>query len=181
MHKISLGFLTLAAATVGSLPRDAAPMFGPGAVVAAMRSASAALDAGDVEALRACFDLGRKPHVWVQEDGGDGHMADAATGYALTAVDASGKAFEATSLAAFAELFAARAGAGAGRALTSKVQAVRADCASPECSFAVADVERTYGATDEPVVVRVRVTALMRYDDDTHGFRVFHWHESARP
>lgn len=179
MHKISLGILTLA--TAFSLSRSPAPAFGPGAVIATMRDVNAALDAGDAKALRQTFDLTREPHVWVEEEGADGRMGSADRDAALAAVGADGRPFEASALATFPAQLLQATGAREGRKVTSKLVAVRADCASAECSFAVADLERTFDLADAKRVVRVRVTALMRYDNGAHAFRIFHWHESVRP
>jgi hypothetical protein len=178
MLKISLSVLTIAAATFGLRPEP--PVVGPGSVLATMRKASAALDSGDADVLAACFDVGRTPHVWVEDGDGKGRMASGPDSYALAAVGADGKAFEATSLEAFAQNATLRIGAVEGRAVETKLVSVMADCASAECSFAVADVERTYEGKGKATIRRVKITALMRYDNEANGFRVFHWHESLR-
>jgi len=178
MRKISLTLLPLAAAAVSLHPAPA-PAYGPGAVLATLRRATAALDQGHADDLRACFDLGRTPHVWFETDAGEGRMAGPTEACALTGVGADGQPFEADSLAKFTASALKDIG-GRERAVTSKLLSVRADCASAECSFAVADVERTY-AGKEPTSLRVRITALMRYDHEARGFSIFHWHESLRP
>ncbi|MEZ5962508.1 MAG: hypothetical protein R3F56_01560 [Planctomycetota bacterium] len=181
MYKISFGCLSVAVA-LGGVSRTPAPAFGPGGVIATMRHITAALDAGDAKALRQSFDLTRETHTWVEESGAEGHMGRAGEDGALTAVGADGEPFEVAALTALPARLLQVTGADSARKVSSKMVAVRADCASAECSFAVADVERTYDAGSEAEhVVRVRVTALMRYDNDAHGFRVFHWHESVRP
>lgn len=179
MLKISLTLLSVAAAAVGLRPEPAAA-FGPGAVIVTLRNASTALDDGNLEALAACFDVGRTPHVWVEDSDGKGHMASGRDSYALAAVGVDGKPFAAASIAAFTEAAVQKIGAVEGRAVKTTLVSVRADCASAECSYGVADLDRIYEAEGKSITVRVRVTALMRYDNDAHGFRVFHWHESVR-
>jgi hypothetical protein len=180
MHKLAVSLVTVVAAAT-AFPPMTSPVPGPGGVIAALRDVSTALDRGDAAAVVRVFDARRKPDLWIEESAGKGRMGSADDAFAFTAVAADGKPFEARSIEAFTTAMLGGIASGEGREVATKLVSIRADCASPECSFGLADLERTYqGRGGKATTQRLRITALLRYDDDTRGFRIFHWHESLR-
>jgi hypothetical protein len=62
---------------------------------------------------------------------------------------------------------------------TRTLRTIRANCRSGDCSLVTLEFDSTTaGTAGSARSVRMRATALLRYDEEHAGFRVFHWHAS---
>jgi hypothetical protein len=177
---IAMKTLISGAAVLGALvvpfARSApTPTPGPGGVMIAVRDFLAAVDRGDVEALRNAL-LDRRRGVDYTFDG-DGALRPAGKGSAGASffdVGTSGEKLAADDATSFAELLTKSV-----TKATSRIRTVRADCDSETCSWAVVEFERTFSDADQERVVPMRATVLCEYGKGTPHFRIFHWHASS--
>jgi hypothetical protein len=171
--------LASAGALITSSSPPAPPIPGPHGVIAAVKEFVRALDAGDAKALAAVFGGGYRADFWSEDAEGKGRQVTGPNRFAFCDVGADGRAIVCTSVQDFTETLARAAGPSKERKLASRLIEIRADCASKECSYAIADVERVYRDGDEVKTQLVRATALLNHDESR--FRVYHWHASPLP
>lgn len=155
--------------TTSPAPHAAA---GPGAVIEAVRQLLAAQSAADADAIMRVLDTSGD-HLYgfdLDADGKAKEVTEDAT-MAFYDVTSDGKAIAANNAHAATKLLFACSG-------KRTLRSIRANCHSAECSMATCEFDCVTGAGDKATTTRMRATALLRYDDKRHGFRVFHWHAS---
>ncbi len=168
----SIPTVLLLAAAAFSWPKTETAIPGPGAVVTAVKQLLAAQSAADAAALSKVLDV-TGDHLYGFDLDAAGKPKEVTENATMTFYDvtADGKALAASSADGATQLLLAAAG-------TRTLRSIRANCHSAECSMATCEFDHTVGTGDKATTTKMRATALLRYDDKLHGFRVFHWHAS---
>jgi hypothetical protein len=171
MKRPFLAFAALLPLASTALISGAAPASGPGAVLAMHEELFAALDRGDVEAVRA--HLGQTPM------GADWTAAGGWTeppGFLAWATEGGGKGFSATSREDGLRALLAWGGEGSkgGDGWTTKITHAWSDCRSADLSFAALEFERTRTVGGTTETARYRSTSLVSHDGERWVLWLFH-------
>jgi hypothetical protein len=166
----------LCAALPFALPSPA-PAAGPGGVLDAVKDLVRAIDQGDETYLRRAFADATGVDYGFEGESKELRQLEPKGTFTFWDVAAGGGDVAVHEVKDLAGKLAALAGA-----RKSKLVAVRAMCASEQCSWATFELERTWRDGDKETVVPFRGTALLRYSggDDTPHFKVFHWHVARK-
>jgi hypothetical protein len=192
-----LAFAAASLAALASAPMSetipAAPAAaGPGGVIHAIEGFLAALDRGDRDAIAKWLEDGVNDYTVAYDAGGKAQHDAKQRPTVANFIDAGlAKGCVTETMAPFVE--AALAGANSAKdakngddakisapRITHRLTAIRADCPSERCSYGIAEFERRIERDSGVTVVPMRATVLVQYDREANGFRIFHWHASAR-
>jgi SnoaL-like protein len=141
------------------------PAPGPGAVIEMHKQLFAALDSGDEVAAKAFLTPGLDTPFFLLSPAASNAAAEEPQ--RLENAEAAAGAFAAL----------AQASRRAGGVFQTRITSAKADCESPQLSYAVLEIERTHTVQDAVEVRRYRSTSLVQYVD--HRWRLAHWHVSA--